>query len=386
MGAPAALDGQAVDLLRPRPALGGTQHEHRPARALRLAALARGALDAPNLADRPVERRSHLLVHCHGLIALDEARLPAAAAEEALDLPVAHAGEDGGVGDLEAVEVQNRQHRAVGDGVHELVSVPRGRKRSCLRLAVADHAGGDQIGIVRHRAKGVGEGVAQLAALVNGAGGLGRNMARDAAGERKALEELLHALLIAGDVGVDLGVAAVEPVLRDHGVAAVAGTGEVDHIEVVALDDAVQVRVDEVLARAGAPVADDGLLEVALFERALKQGVIEQVELAGGQVVRGAPVGIELPELLPVQRRLFGKPRGLQYGHKILTSFIIAPPRKDDRSPRQLASAWFHSDRIPQKTPSVKQTLSASGRAACAAPHKQGNRNLGCRRQEPPAA
>ena len=129
-------------------------------------------------------------------------------------------------------------------------------------------------------------------------------MAGDAAGEGEALEELLHALLIAGDVGVDLGVAAVEPVLRDHGVAAVAGTGEVDHIEVVALDDAVQVRVDEVLARAGAPVADDGLLEIALFERALKQGVIEQVELAGGQVVRGAPVGVELPELLPVQRRL----------------------------------------------------------------------------------
>ena len=103
MGAPAAFDRVAVDLLRTGPALRGAQHEHRPARALRLAALARGALDAPNLADRPVERRSHLLVHCHGLIALDEARLPPAAAEEALDLLVAHAGEDGRICDLEAV-------------------------------------------------------------------------------------------------------------------------------------------------------------------------------------------------------------------------------------------------------------------------------------------
>ena len=76
----------------------------------------------------------------------------------------------------------------------------------------------------------------------------------------------------------------------------------------------------------------------------------------------------------------------LQENPSLAIDFIIAPPRKDDRSPRQLASAWFHSDRIPQKTPSVKQTLSVSGRAACAAPHKQGNRNLGCRRQEPPAA
>ena len=63
-------------------------------------------------------------------------------------------------------------------------------KRSCLRLAVADHAGGDQIGIVRHRAEGVGEEVAQLTALVNGAGGLRRHMARDAAGERKRLKSL----------------------------------------------------------------------------------------------------------------------------------------------------------------------------------------------------
>ena len=76
----------------------------------------------------------------------------------------------------------------------------------------------------------------------------------------------------------------------------------------------------------------------------------------------------------------------LQVNPSLAIDFIIAPPRKDDRSPRQLASAWFHSDRIPQKTPSVKQTLSASGRAAYTAPHKQGNRTLGCRRQEPPAA
>ena len=103
MGAPAAFDCVAVDLLRTGPALRGAQHEHRPAGAARLAAFSRGALDALDLADGPVDRGGHLLVHRLGLVTLDKARLPAAAAEEALDLLVAHAGEDGRICDLEAV-------------------------------------------------------------------------------------------------------------------------------------------------------------------------------------------------------------------------------------------------------------------------------------------
>ena len=126
--------------------------------------------------------------------------------------------------------MQDRQDCAVGDRVHELVAVPGRCERAGLGLAVADDAGRDQVGVIRHRAEGVGEGRARR---------FGRDMARDAAGEGEALEELLHTLLIARDVGVDLRIAAVQPVLRDHGVAAVTGAGKVDHIEVIALNDAV---------------------------------------------------------------------------------------------------------------------------------------------------
>ena len=229
---------------------------------------------------------------------------------------MAHAGEDGGVGDLEAVQVQNGQHRAIGDGIHELVAMPGGGQGAGLGLAVAHHAGGDQVGIVRHGAEGVGQGIAQLAALMDGAGSLRRHMAGDAAGEGEALEQLLHAVLVPGDVGIDLGIAAVQPVLGHHGVAAVAGAGEIDHVQVAALDDPVQMGIDEVLARAGAPVAHDGLLEVALAQRTLQQRVIQQIQLACGQVIGGAPVGVDLIELLLVQRRLLGQPRtGLEFGH-----------------------------------------------------------------------
>ena len=116
---------------------------------------------------------------------------------------------------------------------------------------------------------------------MDGAGRLRRHMAGDAAGEGETLEELLHSLLVSGNVGIDLGIAAVQPVLRHHGVAAVAGTGEIDHIQIVALDDPIQMGIDEVLAGAGPPVSHDGLLEVAFDQRALQEGVIHQIQLAG---------------------------------------------------------------------------------------------------------
>ena len=150
-------------------------------------------------------------------------------------------------------------------------------------------------------------------------------MAGNAAGEGEALEEPLHAILVACDVGVDFRVAAVQPVLRNHSVAAVAGAGEIDHVKVVALDDAIQVRVDEVLPRAGAPVADDGLLQVAFTQRALQKRVVEKIELAGGQIVCCAPVSVDLFELLGRQRRLFRQPCGafLRRHGKLLLFLLI---------------------------------------------------------------
>ena len=68
--------------------------------------------------------------------------------------------------------------------------MPGGGQRAGLGLAVANHAGDDQAGIVEHRAERVGQRVAQLAALVDRARGFGRDVAGDAAGERKLLEQL----------------------------------------------------------------------------------------------------------------------------------------------------------------------------------------------------
>src|SRR5207253_7812218 len=95
-----------------------------------------------------------------------------------------------GVVDLVAVEVQDRQDRAVADGIQELVGMPRGGERSRLRFAIAHRHCDQQIGIVEGGAEGVRDAVAELAAFVDGARSLGRAVAADAAGEREFFEEL----------------------------------------------------------------------------------------------------------------------------------------------------------------------------------------------------
>ena len=66
------------------------------------------------------------------------------------------------------------------------------------------------------------ERVAELAALVDRARRLGRDVARDPAGERELPEELAQAVLVLGDVRVDLGVGALEVRVRDEAGPAVA--------------------------------------------------------------------------------------------------------------------------------------------------------------------
>ena len=124
MCAPVVLDLETVDICRTCPALGAAQDDHRPARADGAAVLACVFLESEDLLDALIERVGHEAMHDGGVLTLDEVRLPAAAAEEVLQLLMGDAGEERRVRDLIAVEVQDREHCAVGLGVDELVEVP----------------------------------------------------------------------------------------------------------------------------------------------------------------------------------------------------------------------------------------------------------------------
>ena len=112
--------------------------------------------------------------------------------------------EDRRIGDLVAIQMEDRQHRAVPGGVEELVGVPAGCQWPGLGLAVADDARHDEVRIVEGRPEGVRERVPELAALMDGARRLGRDMARDAARERELAEQPLHPPRVEADRGVHL--------------------------------------------------------------------------------------------------------------------------------------------------------------------------------------
>src|SRR5690606_6683640 len=137
--------------------------------------------------------------------------------------------------------------------------------------------GDDQIGIVEGGAVGVREGVAEFTTLVDRSRGLGGDVAGNAAGERELAEQAPHAVLIAGDVRVDLAVGAFEPRRGHRSGSAVTGTHDVHHVQVAGGDGAVEVRVDEVQSRCGARVSEQPRFDVFGPQRFAQQRIVHEV-------------------------------------------------------------------------------------------------------------
>ena len=110
------------------------------------------------------------------------------------------------------------------------------------------------------------------------------------------MKELPQPGLILADVGIDLAVSALEIGVAHDGRAAVPGAGNVNHVEVVFLDDPVQVHVNEVLPGRRAPVSQQHVLHVRERQRPLQQRIVVEINLADRQIVGGAPVGVHLVE------------------------------------------------------------------------------------------
>ena len=70
-------------------------------------------LYALNLAENGLQRRRHQLVHFRGIVPFNEIRSVAIAAEQLIKLLMADPGQHGGIGDLIAVQVQDRQDGAI---------------------------------------------------------------------------------------------------------------------------------------------------------------------------------------------------------------------------------------------------------------------------------
>ena len=182
-------------------------------------------------------------------------RLVAIAAQQVGQFLAADARQHGRIGDLEAVEMQDRQHRAVARRVEKLVGVPAGGQRAGFRLAVADDAGDDQIGIVEGRAIGVQQRIAQFAALMDRARRFRRDMAGNAVRPGELAEQPLQPVPAALDRRIALGIRPFQIGVRHHARPAVARTDDVDHVQIVFFDQPVEVDIEKVQSRRRSPMA-----------------------------------------------------------------------------------------------------------------------------------
>src|ERR1035441_1940666 len=101
-----------------------------------------------------------------------------------------------------------------------------------------------------------------LGTLVDRPRGLGRDVARNAAGEGELAKQPAHALLIPSDVGVDLAVGPLQVHVGDDPWATVARARDIKRVHITLANHPVHVRVDEVQAGGRAPMAKQTRLYV----------------------------------------------------------------------------------------------------------------------------
>src|SRR5208283_722821 len=223
--------------------------------------------------------------------------------EQAMQLLRRYACENGGISDLVAVQMQNRQHRAVANRVEKFVRVPGSRQRPGLRLTVADYRDHEQVGIIERRTESMREAVTELAALMDRPRCLGRAVAADSAGEGEKLEEVPQTLKVLIAVGIDLRVGAFEIGIRQHRRGAVSRTGDVQHVEVVFLDELVEMDPHQALAGIGAPMTKEPLLQLSWPEGLAQERIVLEIKLPDREIIAGAPVSVDQVKFIGIQGR-----------------------------------------------------------------------------------
>lgn len=241
-------------------------------------------------------RYRHELVHRHRIVAFDEIRRVPVAANQGFQFVMRNARQNRRTGNFVTVQMQDRQHGTVVDQIEKFVRMPCGGQRSGFCFVIADDAGNDQAGIVERGSESMRQRVTQLAALVNRTRRLRRDVTGNAAGEGKLFEQPLQPGFVLRDAGIDLAVSPFQISVRHQSRSAMPRPGDVNYIQVVFLDDAVQVDVDKVEPRRRTPVTEQARFDVRQLERLLQQRIGVEINLADRQIVGGAPVGVHLME------------------------------------------------------------------------------------------
>jgi hypothetical protein len=135
--------------------------------------------------------------------------------------------------------------------------------------------------------------IAEFAALVDGARRFRCGMTGNAARKRELAKQLVQAIGIAADIGIDFAVGALEIGIRDHARSAMARAADVDDVEIARADSAIEMGVDEIESWRGPPMSKQPRLDVLNPQRFTQKRIVEQVYLTHRQIIGGTPVPVE---------------------------------------------------------------------------------------------
>ena len=100
-------------------------------------------------------------------------------------------------------------------------------------------------------------------------------MAGNTTGEGELLVQSLQSLDILADIRVYFAVGTLKIRVCDEEVAAVSGTGDQDHVQIILVDGTIHVRIDKVLSGNGSPVSYNLLLDLLSGQRLSQKRIVQ---------------------------------------------------------------------------------------------------------------
>src|SRR5262249_9013237 len=129
------------------------------------------------------------------------------------------------------------------------------------------------------------------------------NVAWNTARKRELFEEPLQASLGLRNLAINLAVSSFKVSICDERRPTVPRSGDVDHAQIVFLNQAGQMNVDEIESRRRSPVTEQARFDVFQAEWLAQQGIGVQIDLPYGDEIGGAPIGVHLAQFF--SRKLF---------------------------------------------------------------------------------
>ena len=98
--------------------------------------------------------------------------------------------------------------------------------------------------------------------------------------DKKLFEQLFHSLLGLRDIRIEFGIGSLKVSIGDHRRAAMSGSGDVYHVEIVLPDDSVQMHIDEIKTGRRAPMPQQSRLDIIDRQGPLQEWIVIKIDLS----------------------------------------------------------------------------------------------------------